>query len=303
MLADDTGVTASGEISPAVPMRSRLAFRRAVRFTRRNPLMIGSGAVLAVALAAALAAPVVAPQGPTEIDLANRLHAPGGGYILGTDEYGRDVLSRLLYGARVSLFVGFAATLVGTLFGTVIGLVSGYVGGWIDLAIQRVVDAVMAIPGLVLLLTLAMVLGPTVRSEVIALGIFVIPPTTRVVRGHVITVSTEPYVEAARVVGASPIRVVARHVLPNVFATVIIAASVVIGAVILAEAGIGFLGLGITEPTPTWGNMLSGGGRQFMEQAPWLAVVPGAAIALVVGAFNLFGDGLRDVLDPRLRSR
>lgn len=301
-MADDFGLATA--INASVPVGPRYAkVRRVIRFVRRNSLTAAAGVVLLCTLLAATLAPALAPADPTAQRLTARLEPPGAGHILGTDEYGRDVLSRLLYGARISLFVGFSATLLGVLAGGVLGLLTGYIGGWLDLAVQRVIDALMAIPGLVLLLSLAMLLGPTVKSETIALTIFVIPSSTRVVRSHVLSIRGEPYVEAARVVGASGGRVMVRHILPNVAPTLIVAASVVVGAVVLAEAGIGFLGMGVTEPTPTWGNMLSRSGQQFMEQAPWLAVIPGAAIALVVGAFNLFGDGLRDLLDPRLRSR
>lgn len=270
---------------------------------RQNPMAAVSALVLILVALVAAFAPVLAPYGATEQILTDRLESPGSSHWLGTDNFGRDVFSRVVFGARISLFIGFAATLLGVGIAAILGVFSGFVGGWIDLVLQRLVDAVMAIPGLVLLLTLAMVLGPTMTSIILALVIFIIPPSSRIVRGHAISVSAEQYIEAARVVGASNARILFRHILPNVMSTVIVAASVIIGAVILAEAAIGFLGLGVREPTPTLGNMLSTSAQVYMEQAPWLAVAPGLMIMLVVGACNILGDGLRDVLDPRLRGR
>jgi peptide/nickel transport system permease protein len=300
--AQTTTTTADQPVA-AVRVKSRSRLSRLGRTARQNPLGAISAIVLIVVALAAIFAPFVAQYGPTDQILTARLKSPGTEHWLGTDNFGRDVFSRMLYGARISLFIGFAATLMGVAAASVLGVFSGFVGGWIDLVIQRIIDAVMAIPGLVLLLTLAMVLGPTTESIIMALVIFIIPPSSRIVRGHAITVSAEQYIEAARVIGASNSRILFRHILPNVAATVIVAASVIVGAVILAEAAIGFLGLGVREPTPTLGNMLSTSAQVYMEQAPWLAIAPGLLIMVVVGACNLLGDSLRDVLDPRLRGR
>ncbi len=303
MATEPSLLTSATEPGQAIAIPGRSRTRRLLYVARQNPLATISAFILVVATVGALAAPVIAPYEPTEQILTERLTSPNTTHWLGTDNFGRDVFSRLLFGARISLFIGLSATLLGVAIGAVIGVLTGFLGGWTDLVVQRFIDAIMAIPGLVLLLTLAMVLGPTMESIIAALVIFIIPPSVRVVRGHTISVSNEQYIEAARVIGASSMRILFRHIFPNVFATVIVAASVVIGAVILAEAAIGFLGLGIREPTPTWGNMLSTSGQAYMEQAPWLAIAPGVAIMFVVAAFNLLGDGLRDVLDPRLRGR
>lgn len=303
--------TATGEaaVAPAgavteiqlAPRRSRTS--RLLKTARANPLATASAIILLVVGLAAAFAPIVATHDPLDQPLRDRLANPGMDHFLGADQFGRDVFSRILYGSRVSLFVGFAATFLGVGIGAIIGVFTGFAGGWIDLIFQRVIDAIMALPGLILLMSMAMVLGPTTPAIIVALTIFIIPPSVRVVRGHALTVSAEQYVDAARVTGASDFRILFRHILPNVFPTVIIAASVVIGAVILAEAALGFLGLGVKEPTPTLGNMLSTSGQQYMEEAPWLAISPGLVIMIVVGAFNLLGDGLRDILDPRLRGR
>lgn len=298
-----TTTTSSADSSTEVRLRSRSRLSRLGRIARQNPLAAASAIVLIVVAAAAIFAPFVAQYGPTDQILSDRLQSPSSKHWLGTDNFGRDTFSRMLFGARISLFIGLSATVLGVAVASVLGVFTGFIGGWIDLVIQRIIDAVMAIPGLVLLLTLAMVLGPTTESIILALVIFIIPPSSRIIRGHAITVSAEQYIEAARVVGASNARILFRHILPNVAATVIVAASVIVGAVILAEAAIGFLGLGVREPTPTLGNMLSTSAQVYMEQAPWLAIAPGLMIMLVVGSCNLLGDGLRDVLDPRLRGR
>lgn len=303
MATSPTTTVRSVEEATPVKVRGKSRGSKLLRMARQNPMAAVSALVLVVVALVAAFAPVLAPYGATEQILSDRLQSPSSNHWLGTDNFGRDVFSRVVFGARISLFIGFAATLLGVGMAAILGVFSGFVGGWIDLVLQRLVDAVMAIPGLVLLLTLAMVLGPTMTSIILALVIFIIPPSSRIVRGHAISVSAEQYIEAARVVGASNTRILFRHILPNVMSTVIVAASVIIGAVILAEAAIGFLGLGVREPTPTLGNMLSTSAQVYMEQAPWLAIAPGLMIMLVVGACNIFGDGLRDVLDPRLRGR
>lgn len=303
MATDQSSILSAKEPDAAVVLGGRSRLSSLGMHARQNPLATISAFILIVMCLTAIFAPYVTQYGPTDQVLTDRLQSPNGTHWLGTDNFGRDVFSRIVYGSRVSLFIGLSATAIGVAIGAVIGVIAGYLGGWVDLVSQRFIDALMAIPGLLLLMIVAMVLGASTSSIIIALVIFIIAPSTRVVRGHAITVSNEPYVEAARVVGASNWRILFRHILPNVFATVIVAASVIIGAVILAEAALGFLGLGVGEPTPTWGNMLSTSGQQYMEQAPWLAIAPGIVIMLVVGSLNLLGDGLRDVLDPRLRGR
>jgi peptide/nickel transport system permease protein len=270
---------------------------------RRKPLGAVSVLVILALVVTALFAPLLAPHDPIQTNPREKLLSPGeGGYLLGTDEFGRDVLSRIIYGARPSLTAGLLATMFGTLLGAAIGLVSAYAGGTTDMIIQRVMDSVMALPGLILLLAVVNVLGrPSLINIILALCIFITPSAARVVRGAVFGVKELPYVEGARAVGAVPVRVVALHILPNVMAPIIIIASVTVGNAILVEAALSFLGLGVPPPLPTWGNMLAAGGRRWFEQQPSLALIPGLAITVTVLAFNLLGDTLRDVLDPRLR--
>lgn len=272
-----------------------------LHLARRKPLGAISLVLIVVLVLAALFAPLLAPYPPLEVHSGVRLVAPGGQYLLGTDDIGRDVLSRVIYGARISLKVGLVSTLLGTVAGLVLGVVSGYVEGKTDMIIQRVVDTFMAFPGLILALVLMSTLGPGVDKVIIAIGIVIIPGTTRVVRSATLATKQHAYVEAARLLGCSDVRIMARHVVPNVFAPVIVLASVALGNAILIEASLSFLGLGTPPPNPSWGGMLSYQGRFFMERAPWLAYGPGLAISLTVLSFNLFGDALRDLLDPRLR--
>jgi peptide/nickel transport system permease protein len=271
------------------------------RFARRKPVSAGAAAVLVGVTAMALLAPFIAPYGPDDVDLAARLVGPSSDHWLGTDQFGRDVFTRVLYGARVSLTAGLAATALGTTLGVLVGLIGGYCGGFVDLALQRVMDAVMALPAIILLMVLATMLSPSLRNVTIAIAIFIAPSASRVVRGSVVAVKEMVYIEAARSTGAGPLRIMFRHVLPNVVAPIIVIASISVGSAIIIEASLGFLGLSVRPPTSTWGNMLNTGAQSYMENAPWLALAPGIAIAVTVFSINLFGDGLRDVLDPRLR--
>lgn len=292
----------AGALERGLSRRRPLAVRALV-LARRKPLGALSVLVIATLVVMAVFAPVLAPHDPIQTHPREKLLAPGAeGYVLGTDEFGRDVLSRIIYGARPSLTAGILATVFGTLLGAVIGLVSAYAGGLTDMLVQRVMDSVMALPGLILLLAVVNVLGrPSLINIIWALCIFITPSAARIVRGAVLGVKELQYVEGARALGARPVRVVLQHVLPNVAAPIIIIASVTVGNAILIEAALSFLGLGVPPPNPTWGNMLSAGGRRWFEAQPWLAVIPGLAITITVLAFNLLGDTLRDVLDPRLR--
>lgn len=273
------------------------------QFGRRKPVSAVAGAVVLAACLLALFAPVLAPFGPDDVDLAARLVGPGSEHWLGTDQFGRDVWTRVLYGGRTSLTVGLGATALGIGMGVLFGLLSGYAGGKVDLTIQRVMDAVMALPAIILLMVLATTLSPSLRNVIIAIAVLVTPGAARVVRGATLSAKEMLYVEAARSTGASAPRIVFRHVLPNVMAPIIVIASISVGSAIMIEAALGFLGLSVRPPTATWGNMLNTGAQTYMERAPWLALAPGAAIALTVFSINLLGDGLRDVLDPRLRGR
>ncbi len=226
---------------------------------------------------------------------------PSGQFWMGTDNLARDVWSRVVYGARISVTVGFATVALATLMATAIGISSAYLGGAYDIVLQRVVDAWMSFPALVVVLSLMAALGPGLPNLILALSVLGAASASRVIRGATLSVMQNSYVEAARALGASHLRIVMLYVLPNVMATILILATIGLGAVILAESALSFLGFGIPPPYPSWGGMLSGSGRSFMYHAPWMAVFPGAAISLAVFGFNMFGDALRDVLDPRLR--
>jgi ABC-type dipeptide/oligopeptide/nickel transport system permease subunit len=275
---------------------------------RRKPLGAVSAVIILALVLVAILAPLLAPRDPYELNLNERglpvrMQAPSAAFPLGTDPLGRDVLSRIVYGARVSLIVGFASVIIGTMLGTVLGLVSGYWEGRLDYVIQRGVDTAMAIPGIVLALAVMSVLGQSLTNIILVIALVIAPGASRVVRGAVLAVKQHTFVDAAEALGASPGRVVARHVLPNVFAPILVIATVWLGNAIVIEAALSFLGLGTPPPTPTWGGMLSGEGRRNLETAPHLAIFPGMAISVVVLAFNMLGDALRDLLDPRLRTR
>ncbi|MBN9494632.1 ABC transporter permease [bacterium] len=274
-----------------------------ISFARRKPLSAIAAVILIAACALALLAPVVTTHNPNIGNLGEHLQSPSMSHILGTDEQGRDEWTRIVYGARTSLAVGLGAAFVGTVIGSLFGLISGYVGGVLDMVIQRVMDAIMALPAIILLMVLATVLSPSLRNVTLAIAIFIIPSAARVVHGAVLSTKAQVYVEAARSVGATPGRVMLRHILPNVMAPIIIVMSITVGAAIIIEAALGFLGLSVAPPTATWGNMLNAGASSAMESAPWLALAPGIAIGVTVFSVNILGDGLRDVLDPRLRGK
>jgi len=273
-----------------------------LRTARSKPFGTISAVVLIALVLIAIFAGQIAPADPNKMFPGARLLAPGErGFIFGSDTLGRDVLSRIIHGSRISLYVGIMSVALGTVGGTIIGLISGFFEGKIDIVLQRIMDSIMCVPGLVLALAIMAVLGQSITNVLIALAIIIAPADSRVVRGAVLSVKQNQYIEAARCIGASNWRILARHISPNVMAPVLIIASVWLGNAIIIEASLSYLGLGTPPPTPTWGGMLSGEGRQNMEQSPWLAVFPGLAISVVVLSFNMFGDALRDILDPRLR--
>jgi peptide/nickel transport system permease protein len=261
------------------------------------------GVIVCVLVVVAVFAGHIARHNPDQVRAMQRLQAPGSAFWFGTDDFGRDVFSRVVYGARISLQIGISAVLLGTSLGALVGLVSGYCGGRPDLAIQRVMDALMAFPTLVLALAVVAALGASLTNVVIAVALTLIPAANRVVRSVALSVRETDYVTAARSLGSSPWRVVFIHVLPNCFAPYVIIATANLGTAILAEAALGFLGLGVPPPTPAWGSMLSGAAQNYLYRAPWMALYPGVAISLAVFGFNMFGDAIRDVLDPRLRGR
>ncbi len=268
---------------------------------KRKPLGMASAALILLLVLTAIFADVLAPYDPLSAQPEIRLAAPSWAHPFGTDDIGRDVLSRVIYGSRISLWVGLLAVGIGTLAGTIIGLVSGYWEGRLDMVLQRVMDAVTTIPGLILALAIISVLRPSTTNAMLAIAVVIIPGNSRIVRGAVLSAKQNRFVEAAQAIGCRDLRIIASHILPNVTAPILIIASIWLGNAILIEASLSFLGVGTQPPTPSWGLMLSSTGRAFMEQAPWLAIFPSLAISLAVFGFNLFGDTLRDAWDPKLR--
>lgn len=278
-------------------------FRRAVRdFIRQRPLGTIGAALIVVMIFAAAFADIVAPYRPDEGVFTGLPLPPSFDHLLGTDSYGFDVFSRLLYGARTALLVGFASSLVGSTIGLVLGVVGAYFGGKVDETIQRVMDILISFPLIVIAIAVIAALGPGTSNVIVAITVPFIPRVARVVRASGLAVVRMPYIEAARSVGVRAPRIMARHIVPNVFAPYLIMLTAFLGQAILLEASLSFLGLGVVEPEPAWGLMLRGQGMTFLDQAPWLAIAPGVAISLAVFGFNLFGDSLRDALDPKLRT-
>jgi peptide/nickel transport system permease protein len=252
-------------------------------------------------MAIAIAAPALATHDPVATATQEKLRPPSHEHLLGTDELGRDVYSRLIYGARISLVVGYGGTFLAVALATVLAVVSGYFGQKTDIVFQRFVDGFMSIPSLLVVLSVVTILDPTVLNMTMVLGVLFGIRESRVVRSGVLAVKSMPYIEAARAIGASLPRIVWRYILPNIFYILIVIGSLEVGRIIIVEASVSFLGLGVPPPTPTWGQMLGGTARTFMTQAPWMGLAPGMAISLTVLAFNMLGDALRDVLDPRMR--
>ncbi len=271
------------------------------RFCRRKPLGAIGGAIIVLLVAVAIAAPLLTPYDPVENDIPSRLQSPNAAHPLGTDHLGRDGWARITYGARTSLFVGLSAVMLGTLVAVVLGTLGGYLGGTLDMVMDRFIDAIMAFPWIMLMLTMMSIFGSSVGNLALALGIAMAPRNTRVVRSTVLSLRDSQYVDAARAIGASHLRIIVLHILPNIMAPVIVLVSVYLGWAILVESSVSFIGFGVPPPTPSWGRALSEEGRRFMYQAPWLATFPGIAISLAVFGFNMLGDALRDVLDPRMR--
>ncbi|MFU8769978.1 MAG: ABC transporter permease [Desulfotignum sp.] len=267
---------------------------------KRNRAALAGGMLLLIYLVCALGAPVLFKGDPSAPDLMHSLSPPSRAYFLGTDELGRSILGRILYGARVSLLIAVGVVGVGLVIGVPVGLVSGYYGGKTDFIIQRFTDMMLAFPGFLLALALVAILGVGLKNTVISIGISMIPLYIRLVRGCVLTVKEEVYVEAARACGTRDLNIIGRHILPNVLAPIIIQTSLGMGTAILFAAGLGFLGIGVQPPTPEWGSML-GSARSYMMGKPHVATFPGIAIFLAVLSFNLLGDGLRDAFDPRSR--
>ena len=285
----------------APPSNSLLAFHK--KMLRDKPLGGIGGLVFALFLFCGIFADVLAPYGMNETNMQRVLETPSFAHWMGTDHIGRDVFSRILYGAQLSVIIGFLAAGLATVISIVLGVLTGYFGGKIDMLIQRFVDAWMTFPDLVLLIVVVSIIGPGVTQIIIILGCLYGIAGSRIIRGSTITVRENMYTHAAQSMGARTFHVLCFHVLPNVMPVVIVLFTTRVGAVILAEAGLSFLGLGIPPPAPTWGSMLSGGGRTYMYVGPWLALAPGLALTIVVYSINVYGDALRDMLDPRMRGR
>ena len=278
-----------------------------IRFARQNPLG-GVGAIISVALIiVAIIAPFVAPFDPDDIQLEHTYSSPGqkgpegDRYLLGSDQLGRDILSRLLMGARISIYVGLVSVAIGVTAGALMGIVSAYIGGTLDLIVQRMVDALMAFPGLILGLGIMAVLGASLQNVIVVLVILFIPGSARVLRSTALSIKETVYIEAAKATGCSGLRIILRHVLPNCVAPYIVFATANLGVAIVVEASLSFLGVGTPIDVPSWGGMLSIAGTKYVEVAPWLLIFPSMCIFIVVFGFNILGDAIRDVLDPRLR--
>jgi peptide/nickel transport system permease protein len=286
---------------PAVPRRSDSLGAALWRFIRKKPLGAAGGLLMAVMVVTAIFANVLQTHDPIATDAANTLAAPSADHWLGSDHLGRDIYSRIVHGARVSLIVGLASTLLGSVLGGIIGLLSGYVGGKTDLVAQRLLDILQGLPLLVLALVMSASLGPSIQNVVIAISIPIIPRAARVIRSSVLSIREMQYVEAARSMGLRHLRIAFRHILPNTMGPFIVLCTAQLGSAILVEATLSFLGLGVPEPYPSWGRMLSVSAAEYAQKAPHLVIFPGLAISLAVFGSNLLGDALRDTLDPRLR--
>lgn len=274
---------------------------RAAYYMRLYPLGAVGAVIMILFLAAAVFADLIAGQDPLTTNPAMSLAMPSGTHWFGADAMGRDMWSRIVYGARVSLAVGVGSTLLGAVFGVSIGLLSGYLGGWVDLVVQRVMDVLQALPLLVMALVIAAALGPSLQNTIISIALPLIPIMSRVVRSNTLALRELAYVESAHAIGMGQFRIALRHILPNTLAPLIVLATAQLGSTILTEASLSFLGLGVPEPYPSWGRMLSASAAEYVRVAPWLVIFPGLAISLTVFGTNLLGDALRDMLDPRQR--
>ena len=294
-------VSADGGIEE---LREKKSFgQKTVEMIKKQPLGTVGFLVVIAMIVMAVGANYLTPYDPEENDFANMLIAPGWEFLLGTDQFGRDIMTRLIYGARTALFVGFVASFVGATIGLVLGVMSAYFGGTFDLIFQRVMDVFIAFPLIIMALAIVSIFGPSTQNVIIAITIPFIPRCARVVRSNALAIREIPYVDAARALGYSHARIILRHMAPNVMAPFLIMITAFVGQAILLEASLSYLGLGVQEPTAAWGLMLQGGAEEYIESEPWIAIFPGIAISLAVFGFNLFGDSVRDVLDPRLRTQ
>ena len=286
------------ELAERKPLSERIA-----TLIRKQPLGLAGLLVVLVMVVCAIFADYISPHDPELNSFENMLSPPNATFLLGTDQFGRDMLTRLIFGAQTALFVGFTCAVIGSTIGLVLGVGSAYFGGKIDLIFQRVMDVFMAFPLIILAMAIVSIFGTSMTSVITAITIPFIPRCARVVRSSALAIREIPYVDAARACGFSHMRIIMRHMAPNVMAPFLIILTAAVGQAILTEASLSYLGMGVQEPTPAWGLMLQGGAEEYAESAPWVAIYPGVAISLAVFGFNLFGDALREVLDPRPRTR
>ena len=298
-----TPATVAGAAADELPDANRSPLRAARQFVRRQPLGTVGLLIVLVMFAAGAMAGWIAPYDPEANDFAAMMEAPSWAHLLGTDQLGRDIFSRLVFGARTALLVGFSSAVVGGVIGLVLGVTSAYFGGWFDLVFQRVLDVLMAFPLIILALAVVSVFGTGVVNVIIAITVPLVPRCGRVVRASALAVREVPYVDAARALGFGHARIVLCHMVPNVLAPFLILLSAFVGQAILAEASLSYLGLGVQEPVAAWGLMLQGSAEDYATTAPWIAIFPGLAIVLTVLGASLFGDALRDAIDPKLRDR
>ncbi len=288
------------QLKPGREQRSQSFWAIAFARFRRNRLAMAGAVLMLVLYAVAIFAPQLAPYDPTVINLRNRMEPPSRQHPLGTDIYGRDVLSRMIYGSRISLSVGFVSVGISITIGTMVGAIAGYYGGLIDNVLMRMVDMVISIPVLFLIITVVSLISPSIYNIMLVIGLTSWPGVARLVRGQFLSLREQDFTEAARALGAGDNRIIFRHILPNAMGPIIVAATLGVAAAILVESTLSYLGLGVQPPTPSWGNMLYEG-QAYIREAWWLSVFPGLAILVTVLSFNMLGDGLRDALDPRLR--
>ncbi len=297
------GVTGGQTVAIPIEPESRLRHwgSETASFTRRKPLGAFGGGVMVVLVVMAVFADIIVPYDPLAHDASVALTAPSASHVAGTDQFGRDIFSRIVLGARTSLYVGVAVTVFSIVPAVALGMISAYFGGWVDYGLQRIVDTIQSVPYLILLIAIMVVLGPSLLNVILALTFRRAIVESRVMRGATMGILNQTYVDAARAIGATNGRIMVRHLVPNIMPTVIVIASIGFGGVILAEASLSFLGYGVPPPTPSWGGMLAADGRAYMYAAPWMLIAPTVALAVTVFGVNMFGDALRDVLDPRLR--
>jgi peptide/nickel transport system permease protein len=306
MLAGREAVVARAIADTRPEASARAPWTAVIKFARRKPLGAVGGLIVLALVLTALLAPLISPHDPRQIirEADNRVpvyRAPGSAYPMGTDHVGRDIVSRIIYGARISLYVGLGSVLIGVTGWFLVGMVSAYAGPRIDLVVQRVLDAMMAVPGLIIVLAIMAVLGSSLHNVIIAIVIGMLAPVVRTVRSQVLSVKEMEYIVAARALGARSARVVVRHIMPNCLAIYLILATYYLGFAIILEASLSFLGVGVPPDVPSWGGMLTAAAQGHITKAPWAGIFPGLAIFIVVLGFNLLGDALRDVLEPRLR--